>query len=473
MVERATGVTEPKPRILVVDDDEPIRKGLARVLSESGYHVDVAADAESAWRFVLATSPDLVITDLTLPGRNGMEFIADVQERGIEVTLIVLTGHGSIDSAIEATRRGVYDYLVKPIDRERLTTAVRKALERASLRKEVLLLRREMVRSGRFEELIGSSQPMVEAYRLIEQIAPSGLPVLITGESGTGKELVARAVHKLSPRASARLVAINCAAIPATLLESEIFGHEKGSFTGATSARAGCFELADGGSLLLDEIGEMPTDLQSKLLRVLEDGMVRRVGGTTEVKVDVRIIAATNVPLEELMKKGTFREDLYYRLNVFRIHLPPMRERAGDIALLAEHFLAQFARENDKALTGFSDEALERLSGHPWPGNARELRNVVQRAAILADEGEVQPHHLPETVRRPRPRVSVVSEGGEETLRIPVGTSIEDAERELVLKTLEACAGNKTRTATVLGISPKTLYAKLRIYRAGDADAEA
>jgi DNA-binding NtrC family response regulator len=472
VTESTPSPAEPKPRILVVDDEEPIRKGLARVLSEQGYAVDAAADAESAWRLLLATSPDLVITDLTLPGRDGMEFIADVQERGIEVTLLVLTGHGSIDSAVEATRRGVYDYLVKPIDRERLTTAVRKALERSSLRKEVLLLRREMVRSGRFEELIGKSAPMLATYRLIEQIAPSNLPVLVTGESGTGKELVARAVHKLSPRASTRLVAINCAAIPPTLLESEIFGHEKGAFTGATSARAGCFELADGGTLFLDEIGEMPPDLQTKLLRVLEDGMVRRVGGTAETRVDVRVVAATNLPLDDLLRKGTFREDLYYRLNVFRIHLPPLRERGGDIALLAGHFLAEFARENGKALTGFSHEALELLARHPWPGNARELRNVVQRAAILCDEGEVQPHHLPEPVRRARPRVAVESAGGEDSLRIPVGTSIEDAERELVLRTLDACGGNKTRTAAVLGISPKTLYAKLRLYRAGEADEE-
>jgi DNA-binding NtrC family response regulator len=267
-------------------------------------------------------------------------------------------------------------------------------------------------------------------------------------------------------------VAINCAAIPATLLESEIFGHEKGAFTGATSARAGCFELAHGGTLFLDEIGEMPADLQTKLLRVLEDGMVRRVGGTAETRVDVRVVAATNLPLDDLLRKGTFREDLYYRLNVFRIHLPPLRERGGDIALLAGHFLAEFARENGKALTGFSHEALELLARHPWPGNARELRNVVQRAAILCDEGEVQPHHLPEPVRRARPRVAVESAGGEDSLRIPVGTSIEDAERELVLRTLDACGGNKTRTAAVLGISPKTLYAKLRLYRAGEADEE-
>ncbi|MFN8176901.1 MAG: sigma-54 dependent transcriptional regulator [bacterium] len=463
MTEQTPGAAESKPHVLVVDDDESIRKGLQRVLSAEGYAVDVAADAETAWRRVVSSLPDLVITDLNLPGRNGMEFIADVQERGIETTLVVLTGHGSIDSAVEATRRGVYDYLVKPIDRERLTTVVRKALERSSLRKEVLHLRREMLRGGRFEEMIGKAPSMVEMYRLIEQVAPSTASVLITGESGTGKELVARTIHRLSPRAAARLVAINCAAIPATLLESEIFGHEKGAFTGATSARAGCFELAHGGTLFLDEIGEMPTDLQTKLLRVLEDGMVRRVGGSTETKVDVRVLAATNVPIETLLTKGTFREDLYYRLNVFTVHLPPLRERPGDVALLAGHFLAEFARENSKALTGFTDEALDLITQHGWPGNARELRNVVQRAAILCSEGEIQARHLPEALRKPRVRV-VAQEGNDTSLHITVGTSLDDAERELVMRTLAACEGNKTKTAAVLGISPKTLYAKLRLY---------
>ncbi len=454
---------ERAPRILVVDDDESIRRGLSRVLAEQGYEVEVAADAESAWRQVASSSADLVITDLTLPGRSGMEFIADIRERGFEVTIVVLTGTGSIASAVEATRRGVYDYLVKPVDRERLTTVVRKALERTALRREVAHLRGEMARTGRFQEMLGTSAPMLEIYRMIEQVAPSAASVLITGESGTGKELVARSIHRLSPRAPARLVAINCAAIPATLLESEIFGHEKGSFTGATSSRAGCFELAHEGTLFLDEIGEMPNDLQSKLLRVLEDGMVRRVGGAEEMKVDVRVLAATNLPFDSLLGEGKLRDDVYYRLNVFHIHMPPLRDRPGDVLLLADHFLAEFTRENDRAVASFSEQARELLARHAWPGNARELRNVVQRAVVLCAEDEIGPHHLPAALRSAS-RFAETQSSEDGVVRIRVGTSIDDAERALVERTLEACGGNKAKTASVLGISPKTLYAKLRQY---------
>jgi DNA-binding NtrC family response regulator len=449
-------------RILVVDDEESIRQGLSRVLAAEGYTVDTAPDAESALRVALASPPDLVISDLNLPGRNGLELIAELQERGDEATFVVLTGHGSIDSAIEATRRGVYDYLVKPIDRPRLTTVVRKGLERAALRREVRHLRREMISSGRFQELVGFSPPMMEIYRLLEQIAPSAASVLITGESGTGKELVARTIHRLSPRAVARLVAINCAAIPENLLESEIFGHERGAFTGATTTRLGCFELAHQGTLLLDEIGEMPPDLQTKLLRVLEDGMVRRVGGATETRVDVRVLAATNVPVERLTKERGFREDLYYRLNVFAIRIPPLRERREDISLLAEHFLGVFAKENGKQVAGFSDDAVELLLRHDWPGNARELRNAVQRAVILCSDGEILPRHLPDSLRGRVRRPAAAS--GDGSVSIPVGTSIEDAEKALILETLAANGGNKTRTAEVLGVSAKTLYSKLRRY---------
>jgi DNA-binding NtrC family response regulator len=463
---------ERAPRILVVDDDDSIRRGLSRVLTEQGYEVEVAADAEHAWRHVVSSGADLVITDLTLPGKSGMDLIADVRDRGIEVTVVVLTGTGSIASAVEATRRGVYDYLVKPVDRERLITVVRKALERTALRREVAHLRGEMARTGRFQEMLGRSAPMLEVYRLIEQIAPSAASVLITGESGTGKELVARTIHRLSPRASARLVAINCAAIPATLLESEIFGHEKGAFTGATSSRAGCFELAHEGTLFLDEIAEMPIDLQSKLLRVLEDGIVRRVGGVDEMKVDVRVLAATNLPFDQLLGQSKLRDDLYYRLNVFHVALPPLRDRPGDVLLLADHFLAQFTRENDRPVASFSEEARELLVRHAWPGNARELRNVVQRAVVLCSEDEIGPHHLPAALRGVS-RFTADAADTDGAVRIPVGTSIEDAERALVERTLAACGGNKARTASVLGISPKTLYAKLRLYGGANAGGDA
>ncbi len=461
--ERAARMIENRRRILVVDDDETIRRGLSRMLTEMGHDVDLAADAESAVERADNTHPDLVLTDLNLPGRSGMQLIVDLQERGIEATLVVLTGHGSIDSAVEATRRGVYDYLVKPVDRERLTAVVQKGLERAVLRQEVLHLRREVARTGRLDEFVGKSRAMLEVIRLVERVAPSNAPVLLTGESGTGKEVIARAIHRLSPRAAARMVAINCAAIPAALLESEILGHEKGAFTGATTARVGCFELADGGTLFLDEIGEMPVELQSKLLRVLEDGVVRRVGGTRETKVNVRIIAATNAQIEKRLALGSFREDLYYRLNVFTLALPPLRERRDDIPLLAERFLAAYARENNRALSGFSDEALALLSTHHWPGNVRELRNVVQRAVILCREGEVGAHHLPDAICG-RAAETARDPGSARTVSIPLGTTIEDAERVLILETLAACDGNKTRAAAQLGISAKTLYVKLHKY---------
>ncbi len=454
---------EAPGRILVVDDDESIREGLSRVLAGEGYEVETAGDAETALRCLGALTPEVIITDLNLPGKDGLALISEIRELGIETTLIVLTGYGSIDTAIEATRQGVYDYLEKPVDRSRLVTSVRKGLERATLRREVLHLRREMVRSGRLQELVGGSAPMLEVYRLIEQVAPTNASVLVVGESGTGKELAARTIHAMSPRASSRLVAINCAAIPETLLESEIFGHEKGAFTGATSSRAGCFELAHEGTLLLDEIGEMPIDLQSKLLRVLEDGIVRRVGGSTELEVDVRVLAATNVPVERLVESGKLREDLYYRLNVFTLALPPLRDRREDVPLLAQHFLTKFVEENGGIVLGFADEAMSLLMAHDWPGNGRELRNVVERAVILCPEGEIGPHHLPKSVRGSR-RVAESLAATPGAVTIPVGSSIHDAERSLILETLEACGGNRTRTARILGITAKTLYSKLRRY---------
>ncbi|MDM7914157.1 MAG: sigma-54-dependent transcriptional regulator [Candidatus Eisenbacteria bacterium] len=450
-------------RILVVDDEEPIRKGLARIISGMGHTVDLAEGAEEALQKALTSPPDLVITDLQLPGRSGLDLISDLSDRGIEATLVVLTAHGTIDSAVEATRRGVYDYLVKPVDPERLATVIFKGLERASMRQEVLDLRREMVRSGRFQSLIGKSPPMLELYRMIDQIAPSSASVLITGESGTGKEVVARAIHNLSPRSAARFVAINCAAIPETLLESEIFGHEKGAFTGATASRPGTFELADKGTLFLDEIGEMPAALQSKLLRVLEERKVRRVGGQRETPVDVRVLAATNMDVEQRMGAGHFREDLYFRLNVFTLHIPPLRERPEDIPLLAQSFLEEYAQENQKPVVGFAEETLQLLMQYDWPGNVRELRNAIQRAVILSKEEEIQPSQLPPAVR-PSVRKNPTKAG---SLSVSVGTPLSEVEKAVILETLEACGGNKTRASGLLGISTKTLHMKLRSYRAG------
>ncbi|MBZ0269483.1 sigma-54 dependent transcriptional regulator [bacterium] len=460
-----------RARVLVVDDEATIRKGLEAVLTGAGHEVECVASAEDAVESALEAPPDLAIVDLQLPGQSGMELITAFQERGIETTVVVLTGNASIDTALTATRQGVYDYLVKPVDRQRLVEVVRKGLERTALRREVLELRHEMVRAGRFQHLIGSSPQMLQLYRLIEQVAPSDAAVLILGESGTGKELVARTIHQLSGRASARLVAINCAAIPASLLESEIFGHERGSFTGATAARAGCFERADQGTLLLDEIAEMPFELQSKLLRVLEDGKVRRVGGTREKQFDVRVISATNRTVDAMLDDQRLREDLYYRLNVFTIRIPPLRERRRDIPLLAEHFLSTFAAAAEKAIAGYSAEASDLLRAYDWPGNARELRNAVERAVILCPGGDIQARHLPEGLGAAR-RLPPDTDGEPDTIRIRLGTSIREAERALILATMEAWGGNKTRTADVLGVSTKTLYSKLRLYEEAGGSPE-
>ena len=470
-------------RILVIDDEQTIRQGLVNFLRELGHEVEAAADAEHGMERAMDFAPDLVIVDLNLPGKNGLDFIADLMAQEAEATVIVLTGHATIDSAIAATRRGVYDYLEKPIDRERLSSVVRKGLERATLHQEVTHLRREMARSGRLQELVGKSPRMIELYRLIDQISPTNAAVLLTGEKGTGKDVTARSIHRLSPRSAGRLVSINCAAIPESLLESEIFGHERGAFTGATSSRQGCFEMAHQGTIFLDEIGQMPIHLQSKLLRILEDSVVRRVGGSTEIKVDVRLLAATNSPIEEQIAKGAFREDLYYRLNVFNLHLPPLRERTEDIPLLAEHFLREFNPDGVKPILGFSAAALALFRAHPWPGNVRELRNAVQRGVILCQEGEIQPHHLPDSIRSegpartsstpapaesaPAPVGAVAERAGQ--VRLEVGTPLAEAARTLIHETLAYCQGNKTKTASLLGISVKTLYTKLRLY--ADADA--
>ena len=469
-------------RILVVDDEEGIRKGLARIITRLGHQVELAADAEEALARVQEAPPDLIVTDLQLPGRTGLELIAELQDRGCESTCVVLTAHGTIESAVEATRRGVYDYLTKPVDPERLETVLLKGLERAAMRQEVLLLRREMVRFGRLHKLVGKSPAMLELYRMIEQIAPSTAPVLITGESGTGKELVARAIHNLSSRATARFVPLSCAAVPETMLEDELFGHKKGAFTSASSARSGVFELADRGTILLDEIGEMPVGLQSKLLRVLEERRVRRIGGEDETPVDVRVLAATNADLAARMTEGTFREDLFFRLNVLALHLAPLRERREDIPLLAQTFLEEFSATDHKPVAGFTEEALQELVRHSWPGNVRELRNVIQRAVILSRESEIQPADLPPSVRQssgarpgqyrpgdPFPAVRSVpaapgSPAGPPGISVPIGLPLDDVERLVILRTLQACGDNKTRAASMLGISAKTLHVKLNRY---------
>ncbi len=452
-------------RILVVDDEESARTGLTRLLETWGHQAQSAPNAESAIELSLRHQPDLILTDLRMPGRGGIELINDLKEAGIDATVVVITGHASIESAVEATRGGAYEYLTKPIDIERLKTVVDRGLERSSMLREVRLLRRELERDGRLGPLVGKSPAMIRLYQLLEQVGPSNASVLITGESGTGKEVVARTLHQLSPRKNAPFVALNCSAIPESLLESELFGHERGAFTGATGARQGCFEMASGGTIFLDEIAEMPVALQKKLLRVLEERRVRRLGGRVEIETDVRIISATNADIETSLRDGLFREDLYYRLNVFTLELPPLRDRLGDVPLLAHQFLRDFAAENDKPVHGFADEALELLNSYDWPGNVRELRNAVERAVVVTRGNEIEVHHLPSTLR-PRPRALVPTGDG---FHVEAGTSLEEAERSLILQTLEHTAGNKTRAAGILGISAKTLHLKLKKYARGKA----
>ena len=394
-----------------------------------------------------------------MPRMGGRELLRALHDQLSDITFILLTAQGTVESAVEAIKDGAYDYLSKPVDPQRLKILLEKAVERQATLREVRTLRRQLRDHGTFGRIIGNSAGIRGVYRVIEQAAPTNASVLISGESGTGKELVAQTIHELSPRQGFPFVAINCAAIPETLLESEIFGHEKGAFTGAHDRRTGVFELAHRGTLFLDEIAEMQPATQVKLLRVLQERTFRRLGGRQEQSVDVRVIAATNVDPLEASRSGKLREDLFYRLNVFNIDLPPLRQRKDDIPLLVQTFLNEFNRSNNKSVRGVDQDAMYLLEHYPWPGNIRELRNVIERATILADGEFVEPRHLPPTL---------VAKGEETlpTLTIVPGTTVDEAERRLITLTLEHCRNNKTRAAEVLGISLKTLHNKLNRMKA-------
>jgi DNA-binding NtrC family response regulator len=418
-----------------------------------------------------------------MPGPSGIELMGAVREDLPHAAFILLTGHGTIENATQAMREGAYDYLTKPVDLTRLKVVLEKAVERVSDREELLRLTRDLAEHGKYGRLVGRTPIMQDVYRLVGQAAPSRVSVLVTGESGTGKEVVARTLHEMSPRRHKPFVAVNCAAIPQSLLESEILGHQKGSFTGATADRAGCFELATGGTLLLDEIGEMPPELQAKLLRVLEERTIRRVGGRQEIPVDVRVISSTNADIGRALQSGRFREDLFYRLNVFTIALPALRERPQDVPLLAQHFLHEFASANGKAFDGFTPEAQDTLRAHRWPGNVRELRNVVERAVVVATGSLIDVCDLPSLGPPPPARtedapraeqpapLAVAPAGGPSngshaaTVVVSVGSTVEEAEEMLILETLRKTGDNKTRAAEILGISTRTLHNKLRKYR--------
>jgi DNA-binding NtrC family response regulator len=444
-----------KSTILIADDEKNIREGLAEALALDGYKTLVAADGDEALRLVESGDVDLVITDLKMPKVAGTEVLRSVAGRYPSLPVIVLTGHGTIEDAVTAMRSGAFDFVTKPVNLDHLSLLAKRALEARELARKNRELEAEVDAQRRSSSMIGKSPEMKKVLELVRRVAPTRASVLVTGESGVGKELVADAVHALSPRANGPLIKVHCAALAESLLESELFGHEKGSFTGAQARKRGRFELANEGTIFLDEIGEINQNVQIKILRVLQDRKFERVGGEETIEVDVRIIAATNRDLKKEIAEGRFREDLYYRLNVVNIHVPPLRERRDDIPILAMSFLQEFAKENGKHIEGFEPKARQALYAYPWPGNVRELRNCVESAIVMAGGSLVGIDDLPPGVR---------SSGEERDIRVPSGSSLAEAEKLLIRETLAAQGGNKSRTAEVLGIGRKTLYQKIEEY---------
>lgn len=456
-----------REKVLIVEDEENERTGLAELVSSWGYAAETARDGQEGYEKVSSWSPNVVITDLKMPRLGGLELLEKISGDNQTMAVIVVTAQGSIDSAVQAMRIGAYDYVTKPIDTSRLRTILQNASALLGTRVELEATRRKLRDAGSLGSLIGPSKKMQEIFRLIEMVAPSTAAVLITGASGTGKELVARTIHELSPRRSKPFVAINCAAIPETLIESEIFGHEKGAFTGALERRTGCFELAEGGTLLLDEIGEMPIATQAKLLRVLEDRKLRRLGSKTETTVDVRVLAATNKVPEEAVSRGELRNDLYYRLNVFNIHMPTLREHREDVPELVQSLLADMSAKHGRRIAAVSEAVLNAFRNYTWPGNVRELRNTLERAVIVCEGPIIETKHLPPGFGHAPVRLS---EDDADSIRVGVGTTVGEAERLLILKTLESTNNNKTRAAEILGISLKTLHNKLKEYGSSGSD---
>ncbi len=440
-------------RILVVDDEEPIRILLKEELGRRDYQVTVAAEGEAALRLLTESHFDAVLLDLKMPGLDGMEVLRRVKAEGVGTEVLILTGHADVDSALEAMKLGAFDYLTKPFRLAEVDLALQKAVERTRLARENLALRTIVERHEAFPEIVGTSPPIRSVLSTVTKVAPSESTVLIQGESGTGKELVARAIHRHSLRVENPFLAINCGAFQDELLESELFGHEKGAFTGATGLKHGLFEVAEGGTLFLDEVGEMSSAMQVKLLRVLDTGEVRRVGSNKILRVNVRVISASNKNLRQRVEEGQFRSDLFYRLNVVALTLPPLRERPGDIPLLVAHITLRLEREGQKPRR-FSPEALEMLMAYPWPGNVRELENVVERALLLTEREEIGPEDLPltssSTVPAPPPEEEEV-----------VTFSLEEVERQHILRVLAHCGGNKSLAARRLGVDVKTLRKKV------------
>jgi DNA-binding NtrC family response regulator len=454
-------------KVLIAEDEPNALMGLAELISGWGYRTETARDGLEAWEKVVAWDPAIVVTDLKMPRMDGIGLLTKLGEEGSglgsNLAVVVLTAMGSIQLAVEAMKLGAYDFLQKPVDATRLRTILANATRQRETEIELEVARRRLRQSGVLGSLVGNSRAMREIFGLIEQIAPSNVHVLITGESGTGKELVARTLHELSPRKAKPFVGVNCAAIPETLIESEIFGHEKGAFTGAVDRRAGCFELAAGGSLLLDEIGEMPSGTQAKLLRVLEERKLRRLGARTEQDVDVRVLAATNRDPNSAVAEGHLRADLFYRLNVFNIHMPPLRDHMEDLPAMAQAMLEQMNEKHNRRVSGVAPSILDRMMAYNWPGNVRELRNTIERAVILCTDGApLDAGHLSPGFGKVQQQATLASDAS--MVPVHVGTTVDEAERLLILHTLEATGQNKTRAAEILGVSLKTLHNKLKEY---------
>jgi DNA-binding NtrC family response regulator len=444
-------------KVLVVDDEATMRDVLELRLQKWGFEVVVAEDARDVPEIVRTEDPDLVVSDVVMPGLSGLELLKELKGADPDRPVILLTAHGTVEMAVEAMKEGALDFLTKPLNYANLKAV----LDQASRDRELLARSRRppvlIPDEGGFGRFVGASAAMRDVYALIRSLSGRDVPVLLTGESGTGKELAARTIHDSGIRRDGPFVALNAAAIPKELVESEIFGHAEGAFTGASRDRAGCFELADGGTLFLDEITEMPLDLQPKLLRVLDEARFRRLGGKREISVDVRLLTATNVDPRGAVRAKALREDLYYRLNVVTLHLPPLREREGDVFLLAEHFLETFRRKHGSEVRAIRDEARELMAAYRWPGNVRELRNVMERAVILAGGEWIESSHLPPYVRHP-------GQDAMEDLVIPTGLSAAEVERRLILQTLEATGNNKAEAARRLGLNVKTIRNKIRSY---------
>ncbi|MFL6354779.1 MAG: sigma-54-dependent transcriptional regulator [Bryobacteraceae bacterium] len=462
--------TRASINVLIVDDEESQRTPLAAMISAWGFTVETASDGQEALDKLTSFAANVIVTDLMMPRMDGFELMKRLASDGNMPPAIVLTAFGNIETAIQTIHDlGAFWFLEKPIQPAALRVLLERAASQSQLAEETDRLQRQLSYTGVLVDMVGTSQEMHQVFSVIRQVAPSKAAVLVEGESGTGKELVARAIHQLSNRRAGPFVAINCAAMPETLMESELFGHEKGAFTGALERRAGCFELAQHGTLLLDELVEMPSGTQAKLLRVLEDSRVRRLGSKSEISVDVRVIASTNRNIEEALKKGDLREDLYYRLNVFQISLPPLRRRMSDLPVLCETLIAHLNRKHSCNVTQVTPDVMEAFKKHSWPGNVRELRNVLERAVIMAGEGAIQMTHLPYDFGvsiGSRPPAQVFEP---DTLRLPVGTTVSEAEKALIQITLQHTKNNKTRAAEILGISLKTLFNKLKEYGASEA----